>query len=182
MNDTWADGADRWLAEQRADEAAAARNRRFWAGRRAEEEATFSALLLDLAESGRPAAVRTTSGRLHRGVVVTATVPLCRLRTDAATVLLVTGTIASVREQATAPVRRGSRALPDGAGLMAALADLVEDQPDVALVVVGEPELLRGRLLAAGQDVVTVRVGGPAGTLVHVAAHAISEVELTGSG
>ena len=45
---------DRWVSDARSDEAAAARARERWLKQAADESATFSGVLFDLAERGAP--------------------------------------------------------------------------------------------------------------------------------
>src|SRR3954453_23715192 len=62
---------DRWLAEQRLDQAIAERGRSRWLAQQQRELATFVGLCVDLAEHGHDVAVATAAGHVHRGRVTT---------------------------------------------------------------------------------------------------------------
>jgi hypothetical protein len=149
-------------------------------------------VLLDLAERGDTAVLTTTSGRRYRAVVKGVSPALVVLRAGDTTVLVAPDALTSIRpapdtppEPARRPAPADDRAVGGGATLSGVLADTVESQPLVTLLVSGDPDPLRGTLLWVGTDVVAIRPEsprGPDGAVVHVALQRVSEVLFTGSG
>jgi hypothetical protein len=174
---------DRFAAEARHEEAAAARAREGWLRRAAGDDATLSGTLLDLAERGAPALLTLRSGRRHR-------VSIWRVASDCVAVRHDDGRMSWVALRAIAVVggEPGGRAVPVGTRraesdvtFVDVLSDLVADQATVALFVGDMTDALRGRLIGGGRDVVRVATTGPTPEVV-VAVQAVSEVALVDSG
>lgn len=127
------------------------------------EVATFLGTLLDLSERRTSLTLHTASGRNHHGELVAVARDHVRLRLTDGTVLLTRhDAVTAVRPDPaghTADAQGDREATTDG-GLLEHLADLVHERPDVAVVVRGTGDLLRGRLTAVGEDVVTIRLAG----------------------
>lgn len=145
----------------------------------AEEEATFTGVLRELAERRAPVAVRTALGRAHRGLVVALGQDFLVLR-DAMVgglpVFLPLRSVSTVRsvERIEGDVA-GARPSPLETGLAALLTGLAGTRPQVTLVSTSG-EVLTGSLRSAGVDVVTIRLDGGGST--HIPMAAVSEVTL----
>jgi hypothetical protein len=159
------------------DDARAAEHRRARTSERllrtaAEESATFAGSLLDLAEQGRSVRITTASRRRHVGPI--RMVGLDFLVVADAWVAL--ATVASV-----GVVEGGGAATGDRPGtdllLVEALARVAPERPQLAVVTSGG-EVVAGRLLAVGADVLTLRLEGEGGT-AYVPAAAVLEVLFT---
>jgi hypothetical protein len=161
---------DRWAAEARSDEAAAARARQRWMRQAASESATFAGVLLDLAERQTAVLVTCTSSRRHHGVVTIVGRDFCALRighqgairpgSDGGhDVLIAYRGLTSVRPNAADEGPLGDRAPGVDLTLAEVLVACAADRPRV-LVVAGIGEGIAGELRAVGHDVVTVRPDG----------------------
>jgi len=133
--------------------------------------------------------VRTSTPRTHHGVLLGATATLVAVRVGAGLVLVPLGAVSALRVgeptpevegEARTETRAGPTRLRLEAGLLAVLADLSDEQPAVELTLRGDAEPVRGRLVAAGPDVVHVVAAGPGTRSMRwaVSAHALSEVLL----
>jgi len=170
---------DRWIADIRSDDAAAARARERWLVTQAEESSTFTGVLLDLGERRTTVLIDGCAGRRHRGTIVAVARDFCGLRTPSGRdVLLSYAGIASVRADRPAAAPTGDRAVTLRATLDEALATLAEDRPRVLLVTLTGAEGLSGELRSVGRDVLTVRLDGEQRTPAYVAIAAIAEVSL----
>lgn len=175
--DGGADGLLRWAADARADDAAAARSRERWLRQQADEEATFAGVLLDLAERREPVVVHTTGGRRHHGVLGAVGLDHCTVvASGGRCVLLARDAIASVRAAAGATAPGGDRVVTATTRLVDALTALAGNRPRVQIAVRGEHDAMSGRLVAVGQDVVTLQLDGDRGAVAYVAIDAIAEV------
>ncbi len=169
----------RWAGEAGADEAAAARARERWGLRSAEEDATFTGVLLDLAERGSPVVVAGRGGRRHRGVVRAVGADFVGLAgPDRGDVLLAFAGIASVRPEPRAAPAPGDRPVEVVLGLAEALAALAEDRPRVLVVTLADADGLAGELRSVGRDVVVLRLDGATRAPAYVPVAAIAEVRL----
>jgi hypothetical protein len=166
----------RWLAEQRADAAAAARARERWLRQAADEDALLSGVLLDLAERGATVVVQGTTGRTHRGQVRGVGEDFLALRTAQADVLLRHDAVVAIRADGV-PVGGSDRAHALDLGLGEAVAALAGERPRV-LLVTRDGTGLAGELRSAGRDVLTLRLDDGAGT-VYVPLAALAEVTVT---
>src|SRR4029453_8199006 len=91
----------RWLAEQRSEDAVAARTRERWLRQQAQEEGTFAGVMLDLGERNCPIVVHTVGGRHHRGALRAVAGDFVVLGTSGSLhVLIHFGGITSVRPEA----------------------------------------------------------------------------------
>jgi hypothetical protein len=156
------------------DDARAAEHRRARSSERAlrtaaEESATFPGSLLDLAEQGRSVRVATASRRRHVGPI--SLVGLDFLVVGDAWIALTAVASVGVVEGAGAATgdRRGTDLL-----LVEALARVAPERPQLAVATSGG-EVVTGRLLAVGADVLTLRLDGDGGT-AYVPAAAVLEV------
>lgn len=165
----------RWLAEQRADAAAAARAREYWLRQAAAEEAVVAGVLLDLAEREAVVVAQGVAGRHHRGTIRGVGEDFFVMRTGTRSdVLLRYEAVLSVRSEGR-PIGGGGRAATLDLTLAEALTALAPDRPRV-LVVARDGAGLSGELRAAGRDVLTIRLAD-AGT-VYVPVAALAEVSL----
>jgi hypothetical protein len=168
---------DRWLADVRSDDAAAARARERCLRVAAEESATFAGVLVDLAERSTPVLVHARAGRRHRGMISAVGVDFCALHTAGGRDVLISSVgISSVRPEAGAPAPSGDRVLHLDLGLAEALAVIAADRPRVLLVTIADADGIAGELRSVGRDVATVRLDG--GAHAYVAIAAIAEVSL----
>lgn len=150
----------RWLAEQRADAAAASRARERWLRQAADEEALVAGVLLDLAERAATVVVQGVATRTHRGVVRAVGEDFVALRTGTGDVLLPFDAIGALRADATgrgAPSGGGDRAHALDIGFAEAVAAVAGDRPRV-LVVARDGSGLSGELRSVGRDVATLRL------------------------
>jgi hypothetical protein len=165
-----------WVASARTDDAAAARAREAFLRRTGPEDATFAAVLLDLAERGAPVLATTTTGRRHRGVVTGVGHDFAAVRTpEGRDVVLAHRGIAAVAPEGARATAPGDRATALPLGLAEALAVLAEDRPRV-LVVASGGEPVAGELTAVGRDVLTVRLDGGDRRVTYVATDNVVEV------
>jgi len=135
----------------------------------AEESATLHGSLVDLAERGTSVRVTTSSGRRHVG-------PLQLVGHDflvVADVWVSLQAVASVGAAPGAPAAAGDRPAVDLL-LVEALARLVADRHDVAVVTVGG-DVVAGQLRAVGADVLSIRLGGDGG-MAYVPSASVLEV------
>lgn len=176
------DDPDRWLAEQRVDEAIAERRRLGWFGRQAGESATFTGVLRDLAERASPVVVDGAGGRRHRGRLVAVAEDFVALeRADGEVTLLRTDAVAAVRALDGRTPALGDRPAVVARDLAAALAALAADHPRVVLVG-RDGTVTTGELREAGRDVLVLRGEGHPPATVYVPVAFLAEVSPAGSG
>jgi hypothetical protein len=168
---------DAWLADARVEQSADARAREHWLREAADADATFSGVLLDLAERGVALALATVAGRRHRGVVRVIGADFVALRAGAGhEVLVAMRAIASVRTGDAAGTTAGERVVTTELRLADVLGELAVDRARVRIFVLDASEAVSGDLRSVGQDVVTVRTDGePRGT-AYVRTEAVAEV------
>jgi hypothetical protein len=145
---------------------------------RAAEAATFVGTLHDLAERGAGIGLTTSGGRQHRGVVLGLATDHVVLGLPAGGQVLITlAAVATVRPDPAlvAAAARGERDAAHDLLLVERCALWAEDRPAVAVAIVGAPDLLRGRLEAVGEDVLTVLPEGSRHP-VYIAAAAVEAV------
>ena len=170
---------DAWLDEARLERSADARTREHWLRAAADADATFSGVLLDLAERGVPLAVATTAGRRHRGVIQVVGADFVALRVGSGReVLLAAGALASVRTSNAAGITAGERVVTTDLRLVDVLGELAGDRARVRLLVLDASEAVSGELRSVGQDVVTIRTDGEGRGTAYVRADAVTEVAL----
>jgi hypothetical protein len=166
------------------DEAAQQRAVRARAEERSRREvaaavATWVGTLRDLAEAGRTVTVLTGSGRAHRGVLMAVGIDHVALAVEPdGTALLRFDALRAVRPEAlpASPPAMGDRSWSQDRDLSTWFERLHELQARVGLVLDGAPEALHGRMLAFGEDVLTLRLDGRDRGLVYVRVAAVSEV------
>jgi hypothetical protein len=145
-----------WLADLQVDEAAAARARTAWLQRQAEEEATFTGVLADLAERERTVVVHTTLGRRHGGRLRVVGADFCWLRTARSVdVLIRYDAITLVRPAPRDEGAAGDRAVTPAATFAGALVALLGARV-MACPLGGEP--VNGELRSVGRDVAALRL------------------------
>lgn len=173
----------RFVGDARAGEAAGARSREAFLRRTAADEGTFAGILVDLAERGDAVLVIGAGGRRLRGHLVAVGSDFAALRTaDGREALLAHRGITSVTTGDGAPAAAGDRALLLRFGLPEALAVLAEDRPRVLAVTVGAhtgaDAGVAGELVAAGRDVLTIRLDGGGRRRAYLPTANLAEVSL----
>lgn len=168
---------ERWVAEARVDEAAQQRARERWLLDVAEQEATVTGVLGELAER-RAIVTIGVEGRRHHGTVVAIGLDFVALRpATGGEVLLALGAIGMVRTAPTVTDLVGDRVVPTELRLVDVLAELAADRERVRLVTT-TGDVVTGRLKSVGRDVVVVRADGePPGT-AYVPATAVVEATI----
>lgn len=187
-------GADAWppaddplvgLTDQaRVAEAVTARSVQRDLTMRAAELATLAGTLRDLAEHAAGVGVTTTSGRTYRGSAIGVAADHLAVATSAGQHVFVRlDAIAVVRPDpdSRAPVAQGDREPLQDLLLLERCARWVDERPMVALGVRGSADLLRGRLLAVADDLLSVALDGSR-RLVYVAGEAIEAVAIEVAG
>jgi hypothetical protein len=170
---------ERWVAEARSADAAAAKARARWMRVQSEESATFGGVLIDLAERAAPVVVHTRAGRRHHGVIVVVAVDFCALRTVGGhEVLVAYRGIASVRPDADGPGPSGDRLVPAEVALAEMLSIVNGDRPRVLVLTTVDDEGVAGELRSVGRDVITLRLDGGSRAPVYVPIDTITEVVL----
>jgi hypothetical protein len=154
---------DAWAAGARAQEAAAARARRRWLRRQAEEQAEFVSLLVELRERAVPIEVVSASGRAYRGRIRVVGRDCVLLSAASRRAVLVSAAaIVAVRPQDDAAVALTVEARPTGPESMAELVRRAAgDRPRVTVHTVGAADPVSGDLVGCGVDVVVVLAGEP---------------------
>ena len=145
---------------------------------RASESATFAGTLRDLAEAATAVTLRVATGRSYQGALVAVAIDHVVLRSDAgASVHVAVDQVTAVQPGPGYPpaVATGERESAAGRTLDEVLFDALEERPTVALVTQGDGASHRGRLLAVGEDVLTLQATD-AGMLRYVPTHSVSEV------
>lgn len=165
----------RWLAEQRADEAAASRAREAGLRRAAAEDATFAGVLRDLAERTAVVVLTGVGGRVHRGTVRVVGRDVVVVRTALGDVLVRADAVAAIRGEGTPPAGADRPPALD-VGLAEALAAVADDRPRV-VAVARDGRTVVGELRSVGVDVATVRLDDGAATVV-VPLAAVAEVRV----
>ncbi|WCO65594.1 hypothetical protein PO878_13905 [Iamia majanohamensis] len=166
----------RFLAEQRADAAAAARARERWLRQAADEEALVAGVLLDLAERADTVVVQGVAGRTHRGRVRGVGEDFVALRTGRSDVLLPFDAVLAIRPEGR-PLAGAARAQALDLALAEALSAVAGERPRI-LVVARDGSGLSGELRAVGRDVLTLRLADADGT-VYVPIASLAEVTVT---
>jgi hypothetical protein len=148
----------RWMGDERVESAARSRARERWLRQQQVEEARFSGIALDLAERGTPVLIRTTAGSHYNGVIVAVGGDFLAIRSKAPQVsLLLMSAVATIRPQKADRPPTGDRPSPMSVSMADTLVVMSADHPRVRLVI-GPGDAVSGELVAAGMDVVTVRL------------------------
>jgi hypothetical protein len=174
----------RLVSDSHAEEAARQRIRERNLRAAAVTDATFSGVVVDLAERGEAVVVRTAQGRTLTGRITLVARDAIAVESGAGVSYVKLDRITAVRR---APGLRadepsGDRPPPRSTSLAALLADLAQQRPRVALVLAGEPALAVGELRAVGVDVLTVRLDGEPPVTAYFAAAQLSELTVLASG
>lgn len=151
---------------------------------RATELATLAGTLHDLAERRAGIGVTTTSGRTVQGTAVGLAVDHLAVATGAGQLVFVRlDRVALVRPDPSlrAPAAQGERDPGHDLLLLERLAHWVDDRPEVAVGLTGVGDLVRGRLVAVAEDVLTL-VAGPDRSPTYLAAEAIEVVAIDHGG
>ncbi len=152
-----------WVADSRAEQAAAARSRERWLRQQAEEAATWLGTLVDLAERGAPVRLELTSGTFASGTLVGIGRDMCLVAADnrrPATLVALAHVLAAKATPSAPPVAAGDRRPVLGLDLAGALGTLAAERETVRLGLTNRGEVV-GQLLGAGSDVLTLRPGTP---------------------
>ena len=170
---------ERWIAEARTADAAAARSRARWLRVQAEESSTLLGVLVDLAERASPVVLHGRAGRRHRGVVTIVGEDFCAVRTDAnLDVFLAYHAISSIRPDTRGPAPTGHRSVQADVDLVRFLSTVAADRPRVLIVTTVDEDGIAGELRSVGRDVVALRLDGPDRASAYVAIPVIAEVSL----
>jgi hypothetical protein len=169
----------RWAADQRAEAAAADRVKERSLRAQASASATWSGILVDLAEQAT-AVTAVVGAQRRRGRIVGVGPDFCVFEAHLGGSALISLPAMS----ALWPERTTGAIPPAGArrpalelSLLAALSMLAEERSPVTLVTLGGDEIA-GDLIAAGEDVLTVQTDPPARRLAHVRLSALARCEL----
>jgi hypothetical protein len=150
-----------WASAARVDEAVEARAREAFLRRSAGEGATFTGVLLDLAEQGGAVALTLAGGRRHRGRLRAVGTDFVVLVTEQGSQVLVANRgVVAVRPDARRATLSGDRPLAMATGIAEVLSIVAEERPRVLVVAAGDPEGIAGELRAVGQDVLVLRLDG----------------------
>ena len=170
------DPLDRLAAEAGVDEAVRRLGHQAWLRRRAEESASLSGLLADLAERQDPVELLLVGGGRRHGRIETVGSDLVGLRLDDRRLALVARrSLAAIRPDRGVPDLVGDRTVPsDGPNLRDVLDRLVADQPRVTITLVGTLIPVEGVLERLGRDVLLVREAD--GSATHLPFGAVVEV------
>lgn len=170
---------DRWVADARVDDAALGRARERWLREVAEQEATLSGLLADLAERRVAVTLRATTGRRHHGTVHVIGTDFVGLRTASGSeVLLAFHAVGSLRTAPAVEVTLGDRTVVTELRLTDVLSGLAEDRERVLLVTRAGDDVIAGTVRSVGHDVVVVRMDGERASTAYVPTAAVAEVSL----
>jgi hypothetical protein len=170
---------DAWLADARVEGSADARARERWLRAAADADATFSGILLDLAERGAAISVATVAGRRLQGVVAVLGADFVSMRSvSGGEVLVALATISSVRTAPPVDRASGERVVTTDLRLGDVLGELASERARVRLVLLDGSEAVAGELRSVGQDVVTLRTDGQDPATAYARTDAIAEVTL----
>ena len=174
------DDLARWVDEARVIEAADARSRRQWLRRQLEAEATFRGVLVDLGQRRDTVTLTTTAGSTHAGTVEVVGADYVEVVGATSTVLVPLAGIETVGTAGRGPAGSGHRPSADAKRMADALGDLAADHRPV--VASTSRTTVEGRLLAVGQDLLTIAVTGASPATVYVSLSSLAAVGLLGSG
>lgn len=170
-----------FVADATVDEAARLRARQRSLRQQAGEDASFTGVLLDLAERGRPIVVSTSAGRRHRGTVRTVATDFCILRADTGIDQLVPyralGMIRPLPQEAETV---GDRAATLAVDLPDALSHLCQDRPRLRIGLIGDPDPHVGQLRSVGRDVLMLRMDGDPPPTAYLQIALIAELAIAG--
>ncbi len=169
--------------ETRADEAARVRSREHWLRRQADEDASLTGVLVDLAERGDRVVLSTVARRRHRGWLLAVGDDFCLVRAETGTEVLVSHRgLATVRAEPGGRSPRGDRAVVTASTLVDQLVALGADRPRVLVAPLVADDAVVGTLVSVGHDVLAVRLDGAERSVVYVPLDSLAEVSFTVSG
>ena len=172
------DPFDELADEARAGEDVRQRAAARWLLRSAAESATLVGTLVDLSERGDAVALRTRSGRTHRGALSMVGADFV-LVADAYVRVAAVVAVRVAGGGSRSGVATGDRPVPRDVPLAAVLSELAADRPVVLVVPESAGgEAVRGELRSAGIDLLTVLLED--GSPCHVPLAAVSEVVVVG--
>ncbi|MPY94371.1 MAG: hypothetical protein GEV08_15315 [Acidimicrobiia bacterium] len=175
-DESWpADGADRFVADARIDEAALARSRERWLRQQAAEAATLEGICRDLAERGEFVLATTTAGTRHRGRIDMLGEDFLAVRSGGGAVLVPYEGLHTIEVQGTA--EPGERLVRRGLTLAEVLTELAQQRPAVRLRC-RNGDALVGELRHGGRDLVAVRVGLGGRRTVYVRLSSLAELSV----
>jgi hypothetical protein len=166
---------EQWVADARVDEAARARSRERWLREVAEQEATLTGVLADLAERRSPVTLEVGGRRLHGTVAAIGADFVAVHLATGADVLLALRALGVVRTAPAVGDAVGDRMVATELRLADVLGELAADHDRVRLVTISG-ETVSGRLRSVGLDVVAVRTDGERHGAAYVPIAAITEV------
>jgi hypothetical protein len=150
---------DRWVAEARVDAAVQERSAERWLRQQAEEEATLTGILVDLAEWQTEVAITTTSGRLHCGRIHQVGVDFVQVVVPGAgPVLVSTAVISSVRTRPGVPPVTGDRVVAPQVRLVERIIGMAEERERAMFVPLDGRSPVCGTVRSVGQDVLVIRL------------------------
>lgn len=150
---------DRFVADARAEQAAARRRREHWLQRQANDEASLVGVLVDLAERGDAVAVHARAGRVHHGCIEVVGADFILLgRGELPCVVVALTAVSAVTTQSGTPIATGARKVVAVRTLAQLVEGLCGGRERVTLVVDDGRYTVTGTLWSLGQDVVTVRL------------------------
>ena len=168
----------RWAAQERARSAATDRARQRSLGEQALSTATWTGILVDLAERGAGVTL-SVGGHRCTGWIVGVGRDFCVVeqagRRRPALIPLAPISYVSADQPGRA-IPTGDRPAGMELSMAAALAALAEERVPVALRAGAEQ--VEGKVIGVGEDVVTLRADAPAGRLVHVPLAAVTFCEV----
>jgi hypothetical protein len=164
------------MGDERVESAARSRSRERWLRQQQMEEARFAGVALDLAERQTLVMIRTTAGNHYNGFIVALGGDFLALRSKAPQVsLLLLSGVATIRPtKPSRPPATGDRPSPLSVSLADTLVAMAAGQPRVRLAV-GPGDAVSGELVAAGMDVLTVRLDASPPVNVFVQLSAVTE-------
>ncbi len=169
----------RWAADQRTAAAAGQRTRERSLREQATASATWTGILVDLAEQAA-LVTAVVAGRRRHGRVAGMGRDFCVLESEHNRTALIGLNAVSALWPEDLPASQpptGDRTPTLDLSMMAALALLAEERAPVAVVTTDGVETA-GDLLAVGEDVLTLRAGGSTRRLALVPRHAVAVCEL----
>lgn len=166
----------RWVADAKVDDAALSRQRGRALAEAADQEATVTGLLLDLAELGAPVAIEAGGSR-HLGWVTAVGADFVALSADAGPTVLIAGGAIEVISPAHGSKARGDRVVTADLSLLRVLAELAEEREPIRITTRGGASA-SGTVVGLGQDVIRVRSAGEPPAQTYVPLDAVASVAL----
>lgn len=167
--------------DARLSDAIRSRSEERWLRQQSLESATFAGIARDLAEQGAWVTVQSTTGRGYHGAIVGVGPDHLAVRaTTGQTTYLALDAVVGARPDPTMAPREaaGDRGPVTGRRLAEVLALEVADRPRALIVPRGAGEVLRGRLQAIGDDLLTLAVDDRDRAPVFVRLDAVAEIAL----